>query len=242
LTIQPKHTALNPELSAATGRPQDFEEFIHLISHDVRNSVRALIDLPQWISDDLSEAGYKIDGSLAENIQLMNIHTRRLDRMLYDLLIYSRIGRMQTIADVDLAEVIDTLCQEIRIPAQIKLSLDLQVATLHMGEGDAKTLLGALIDNAVRHRDAKTASVQIATRSEPGAIVLSIIDDGPGIPLKYREKVFGAMVTLKARDEVDSSGMGLAHVNKIIRLYGGTLRWIDQPTDRGVGFELRFAA
>ena len=84
---------------------RDFEDFIYLISHDVRNSVRALIEVPVWITEDLQDEGYKIQGQLAEHIGLMNTHTRRLDRMLNDLLVYSRIGRMQLPVDVDLAEV-----------------------------------------------------------------------------------------------------------------------------------------
>lgn len=69
-------------------RSGEFEDFIYLISHDVRNSVRALIELAQWIADDLAEAGVKIEGQVAETIDLMNTHTGRLDRMLVDLLTF----------------------------------------------------------------------------------------------------------------------------------------------------------
>jgi signal transduction histidine kinase len=65
-------------------------------------------------------------------------------------------------------------------------------------------------------------------------------DDSPGIPLEFRQRVMGAMTTLKSRDEVEGSGMGLAHVRKIVATYGGTLRWLDMPGGRGVGFEMRF--
>ncbi|MEO8244103.1 MAG: ATP-binding protein [bacterium] len=219
---------------------QDFEDFIYLISHDVRNSVRALIEVPQWIAEDLSEAGYRIDGSLAENMGLMNTHTQRLDRMLADLLTYSRIGRMQGCRSVDLAEAVETICQEIRIPRSIRLEIDLQHPTLNIGDKDAMTLLSALILNALRHGDAGTSLIRIASRHEDDATVLTVVDDGPGIPPQFREKVFGAMITLKSRDEVDGSGMGLTHVRKVINHYGATLRWMDLDGTRGVGFEMRF--
>jgi len=76
---------------------QDIEDLIYLISHDVRSSVRALLELPNWISEDLEEAGFPVQGQVAASIELMNRHTSRLDRMLVDLLTYSRIGRMQSV-------------------------------------------------------------------------------------------------------------------------------------------------
>lgn len=219
---------------------RDFEDFIYLISHDVRNSVRALIEVPMWIAEDLQEEGYKIQGPLADHMGLMNTHTRRLDRMLNDLLVYSRIGRMQAPADIDLAEAIDDISQEIRIPDGINLEVDLQKPSLHIGEKDGMTLLTALLSNAVRHRDDATSLIRITCRAEGEHTVLTVCDNGPGIAPQYREKAFAAMTTLKSRDEVEGSGMGLAHVRKILCHYNATLTWLDDPSGRGVGFQMRF--
>jgi signal transduction histidine kinase len=221
---------------------RDFEDFIYLISHDVRNSVRALIEVPMWITEDLKDEGYKIQGSLAEHMGLMNTHTRRLDRMLNDLLVYSRIGRMQGPVDVDLAEAIDNISQEIRIPDGIKLELDLKHPSLHIGEKDGMTLLTALLSNAVRHRDDATSLIRIGCYRDGDHTVVTFADDGPGIAPQYREKAFAAMTTLKSRDEVEGSGMGLAHVRKILCHYGATLTWLDHPSSRGVRLAMRFPA
>jgi signal transduction histidine kinase len=223
-----------------SARSQDFEDFIYLISHDVRNSVRALIEVPQWIAEDLEEAGHRLEGPVGDHISLMNTHTRRLDRMLNDLLIYSRIGRMQSVRDVDLLEAIDSVCQEIRLPANITLRLDLKATELRMGERDILTLLIALFSNSIRHRDVKTSEIVVSSEKSSGETVLRFCDNGPGIPPIHREKVFSAMTTLKSRDEVEGSGMGLAHVRKILNVYGANLNWLDMPDDRGVGFEMRF--
>ena len=219
---------------------QDFEDFIYLISHDVRNSVRALIEVPQWIAEDLVDGGHRIDGALGENLDLMNTHTRRLDRMLNDLLIYSRIGRMQDLHDVDLEAALETVAQQARLPPGFRLVQDLQQPTLQMGENDVMTLLTALIANSVRHRDSDEGEIHLETRKDGAETVLTFRDDSPGIPPEFRERAFGAMTTLRSRDEVEGSGMGLAHVRKIVTTYGGTLRWLDLPTSRGVGFEMRF--
>ncbi len=223
------------------GRSQDFEDFIYLISHDVRNSVRALIEVPQWIAEDLRDAGVQVTGSVAENIDLMNIHTRRLDRMLADLLVYSRIGRLQDMVRVDLMDAWDSVRQEVAVPRSVRVETDLGQPGLLFGERDIMTLLTALLSNAVRHRDGDTTLVRFTSRQEGDETVLTFQDNGPGIALQFREKAFSAMATLKSRDEVEGSGMGLAHVRKIVEAYGGQIRWLDLTGGRGVGFEFRFA-
>ena len=234
------HDPRTASQNTVPGHSKDFEDFIYLISHDVRSSVRALIEVPQWISEDLTEAGQKIEGSLADNLDLMNTQTRRLDRMLTDLLVYSRIGRMQNVLSVDLAEAVDSVCQELVVPKSIQLSVDLRQTQLNMGERDIMTLLTALLSNSIRHRDDRTTRISLASSQEGDTCVMTFQDDGPGIAPQFRDRVFDAMTTLKSRDEAEGSGMGLAHVRKILDCCGGTLKWLDLPSERGVGFELRF--
>ncbi|WP_164736756.1 sensor histidine kinase [Pararhodobacter zhoushanensis] len=219
----------------------DFDDFVYVISHDLRNSIRALIEVPQWIAEDLEAAGHSVEGTLGENLDLLNAHARRLDQMLHDLLVYSRIGRGQEICKNDLAAAIATVCSEQKIPPDVRMDVVLKTPTIVMRDGDLLTLLGALLSNALRHRDADMRHITIGSRAEGGGTVLSFRDDGPGVRPEFREKIFQVMTTLKSRDEVEGSGMGLAHVQKILKVHGGRLAWVDQPDGRGVGFELWFS-
>lgn len=237
---------MNPEsvqssviVDKQSGSSQDIEDFIYLISHDVRASVRALLELPQWIAEDLEEAGVKIDGSVAASIELMNRHTGRLDRMLVDLLTFSRIGRMQEVRVNNLSDVLDQVLEEIPIPAGFTVIRNLDCDDVVMGDRDVLTLFDALIRNALKHHDKPSGQIIISSSIKEGELVLSVADDGPGIPDEYRENVFGAMRTLRPRDEVEGSGMGLANVRKIAVLYGGTAHVTDSPYGRGSLVEAR---
>ncbi|MFK7879282.1 ATP-binding protein [Roseobacter sp.] len=221
---------------------KEIEDFIYLISHDFRTSVRALIELPQWIEEDLAEAGVKIDGSVAESIELMNRHTGRLDRMLVDLLTFSRVGRMQTMEQIDLNAVLDEVLEEMRIPPGFKVVRALECADLKMGEIDVLTLLTALISNAVKHHDRSSGQIVVTCRSDGTHSVLSVQDNGPGIATDHHDRVFGAMTTLKPRDEVEGSGMGLAIVKKIAKLYNGDAQVIENAGSRGTTVEVRLQA
>ncbi|MDF3415617.1 HAMP domain-containing histidine kinase [Sulfitobacter sp. M57] len=222
-----------------TGSSQDIEDFIYLISHDVRASVRALLELPHWIVEDLEEAGVKVEGSVAASIELMNRHTGRLDRMLVDLLTFSRVGRMQEVRSNILPLVIEQVLEEIQLPAGFKVIKNLECEAIVMGDRDILTLFDALIRNALKHHDKRSGQIVVSSAVQGGEAVLSVADDGPGIPLEYRENVFGAMRTLRPRDEVEGSGMGLTNVRKIAALYGGTAHVTDSPYGRGTLAEVR---
>lgn len=199
----------------------DFDDFIYLISHDVRNSVRALIELPQWIEEDLGQAGIKIEGSVAESIELMNTHTGRLDRMLVDLLTYSRVGRMQDVMEIEVDFALTDVLEEMRIPSGFNVRADLSFNILYMGEQDVLTMLTQLVSNGIKHHDKTKGEILVTLDAENDCVILRISDDGPGIAPKFRERVFAAMTTLRPRDEVEGSGMGLAIVRKIAQHYGG---------------------
>ena len=221
------------QAAAPTGAPetetQDIDDFIYLMSHDVRASVRALLELPQWIAEDLAEAGVKITGSVAQSIEMMNRHTARLDRMLMDLLTYSCIGRMQPVVRVDVRAALDEVLAELHLPETMRLSRDIAGAHVMMGEQDVLLLWSALIGNAVKHHHAKRGVISVTTQQEGAMIRFTVCDDGPGIPQRFHSRALGAMTTLRPRDEVEGTGMGLANVRKLAEHYGGlvTLSGVD---------------
>ena len=239
MQIKTSENESSSEVSAETAA-QEFEDFIYLISHDVRNSVRALIELPQWIEEDLEAEGVLVHGSLAENIALMNVHTRRLDRMLIDLLIYSRIGRMQASELIEWDGVIGAVLDQVKISEKFKVLTDFRAPHFRIGSTDALTLVSSLLSNAVKHHDRDGGVIQLGTHERDGRHVFTIRDDGPGIPLAYREKAFEVMTTLRPRDEIEGSGMGLANVRKIVKLYGARIDWLATDDARGCHIAISF--
>lgn len=217
---------------------QDIEDFIYLISHDVRSSVRALLELPQWIKEDLEEAGFTVDGQVESSIELMNRHTGRLDRMLVDLLTFSRVGRMQAVREIDLNEALDDVLDEMTIPSGFQIVRAFDCHTVIMGERDILTLITALISNSIKHHDKQSGKIVITSSIKSGKLRLAVADDGPGIPEEFRNRVFGAMTTLRPRDEVEGSGMGLANVRKIAGHYKGSARIGASPYGRGLLVEV----
>ena len=92
-----------------------------------------------------------------------------------------------------------------------------------------------LIGNALKHHDRPaTGRIRIDGVVRKGTATFTVVDDGPGIPERFRERVFGMFQTLRPRDEVEGSGMGLAIVKKLIDRQGGRISLEDGGGGRGL--------
>ncbi|WP_219732145.1 sensor histidine kinase [Streptomyces finlayi] len=92
-------------------------------------------------------------------------------------------------------------------------------------------LLRNLVDNAVRHARSNV-TITVRTSGRPGVVVLKVLDDGPGIPVSERERVFGRFIRLddaRARD-AGGAGLGLTLARDIAVRHGGTLHIADSAT------------
>ena len=170
------------------------------------------------------------------NLSMMAVHAHRLDQMLVDLLAYSRIGRMQKIQDVSVSRAMKSVVDGLSVPDGFEVIQEFAHDQIQIGATDIITLLNAILSNAIKHHDTETGHFSITTERGADELILRIKDDGPGIPANQRDRVFEVMTTLRPRDEVEGSGMGLALVKKIISFYGGRLDWMNTAPGGGTGF------
>ena len=224
------------EQSEAAQTAADFDEFIYVLSHDLRALIRALVEVPQWIGEDLVDEGHAISESMNENMSMMGIHAHRLDQMLVDLLAYSRIGRMQKIQDISMSRAINLTINGLTVSDGFEVVQNFVHDQIQLGATDIVTLLSAVLSNAIKHHDKETGYFSITTERANDELILRMQDDAPGIPIKQCDRVFEVMTTLRPCDEVEGSGMGLALVKKIISFNGGRLDWLDSMLGRGTGF------
>ena len=86
-----------------------------------------------------------------------------------------------------------------------------------------KRQLRNLISNAIRHHDKGKGNITVTCEDASEIYLIKVIDDGPGIPPDLQDKAMEMFQTLKSRDEVEGSGMGLAMINKILEHFSGRL-------------------
>ncbi len=153
----------------------------------------------------------------------------RISRLVDDLLVLARIedgGPRRSPAPVDLAQVVDDVTARAATDVVLRRVGDDSVSML--GDVDAVTRIVAnLVDNAARHaRSEVTVDVR---RNGADGTVLTVTDDGPGIPAEHRETVFERFTRLddaRSRD-AGGAGLGLSIVRELVRAQGGDVRLED---------------
>jgi signal transduction histidine kinase len=106
---------------------------------------------------------------------------------------------------------------------------------------ELRRVLANLVENAVRHA---SSQVVLSVRAEHAGAVMSVVDDGPGIPAGERERVFERFARLDdARDrDAGGTGLGLAIVRELLRRSGGSISLQDSPTGPGLAAVVQLAS
>ena len=111
-------------------------------------------------------------------------------------------------------EVIDL----IQVPSGFTIHLDPDLPDMVCQRTKMIEVFSNLISNAAKYHDQETGNIRIFGLVKEATYEFCVEDDGPGIPVEYRDKVFEMFQTLQSRDTKESTGMGLAIVKKIIEL------------------------
>ena len=205
-------------------RKSETDDIIYRISHDLRASVRALQELPSWIVEDLEKTTTVLPAPTTRHLELIGSHASRLDLMLTGLLEYSRVGRLQPIAPIKPAEVLDNVIDDLGLDDDITVRRDVDRGSVQMGDADLARVFSILILNAVRFHPDHRPRIEVSggpVSDREWAIEVS--DNGPGIPEDKRDFIQQPMTKLVSRDVDPGAGMGLAVLRKIADTYGGTV-------------------
>ncbi|MBL4621731.1 MAG: ATP-binding protein [Immundisolibacteraceae bacterium] len=196
---------------------KDLNDFAYVASHDLKAPLRGIMQLASWIEEDLKDS---IGDQTKEYLHLMRSRTGRLEQLLNDLLAYSKIGHNHgDIKPVNITELVEDIFRMLDPPTGFALHCDDNLPTINTLVVPLEQILRNLINNAIKHHHLDQGSISIRVDSRETGYQFSVVDDGPGIPAEQHSRVFGIFQTLKPRDEVEGSGMGLAIIKKLLDTY-----------------------
>lgn len=219
---------------------EELERFAYVASHDLRAPLRAIDSLATWIAEDEGEA---LSPTARGYLERLRSRVRRMDTMVEDLLAYSRAGREEHPSTrVDTAALVRDVTEILAPPAGFTVIADPSLPVLQTERVPLATIFRNLIGNAVKHHHQPEAG-QVVVRAAPGGqgIEFVVADNGPGIAPAYHERIFDIFQTLKSRDEVEGSGMGLAIVKKLVEGRGGKV-WVQSAPGEGAAFHFTWPA
>lgn len=212
LELVKKLTNINDELN----------NFTFVASHDLKSPLRGIHQLATWIAEDL---GDNINSETQEHLRLMRNRITRMEMLLDDLLSYARLGQADiSVESVNTGELVRNIVDLIATNKEVYLPAVEDLPILVTQKASLDLVLRNLISNAIKHHDKARCTITITAHPIADGFEFSVMDDGPGILPEHQERVFTMFQTIKTRDQVEGSGMGLALVKKTVELMGGTVR------------------
>ncbi|HEY8625910.1 MAG TPA: HAMP domain-containing sensor histidine kinase [Solirubrobacteraceae bacterium] len=208
-------------------------EFVADASHELRTPLTSVLANLEILTEEL-------DGDQAETAEAALRSTRRMRRLVGDLLLLARADakRAQPFRQTDLGEVLLEAAAELGPMAdQHKLSISAEPALVTGVRDDLHRLALNLLENAVRHTPPGT-QVRASTGIEGGHALMTVEDDGPGIPREIEHRVFERFVR-SGRDGARGSGLGLAIVRAVAESHGGTVELEQAQDGAGTRFVIR---
>jgi signal transduction histidine kinase len=210
----------------------ELEEFAYAASHDLKAPLRVIDNASKWLEEDLQE---HLTEETRKSMGLLRGRVGRMEKLLDDLLEYSRVGRT---TDERYAESLtgDKLISDILGLIAPSKSYTVQVspnfANIYVRRMPLQQVLMNLITNAIKHHDKNEGRIDLMVEDIGAFYLFAVGDDGPGIPERFHDQIFKMFQTLKPRDQVEGSGMGLAMVRKYVGVVGGTLS-LDSAEGKG---------
>jgi signal transduction histidine kinase len=243
-TIEATNLALEQQAAELTRSNRDLEQFAYVASHDLQEPLRKVASFCQLLQRRYQG---QLDERADQYIAFAVNGAQRMQRLINDLLAFSRIGRSSagfTDVDVDhlLGETVSQFDGAVESAGAKVTWSDLPV--VRGEEPLLATLFTNLISNSLKFRRPDLLSrVHISGRRLDDVWEISCVDNGIGIEGEFAEKVFVIFQRLHPRDSYPGTGIGLAVAKKIVEYHGGTI-WIDTSDTDGatIRFTLPIAA
>jgi light-regulated signal transduction histidine kinase (bacteriophytochrome) len=214
---------------------RDLEQFAYVASHDLQEPLRAVGGYVKLLERRLSGT---LDARAREFIAGAFEGAVRMERLIHDLLAFSRVGtRGGDFVATDLEGVLQ------RTLANLHASIESAQATVTHDTLPTVTVDGTqimqvfqnLIGNALKFRGEAPPRIHVGAQRQEGRWVFSVRDNGIGIEPQYFEKIFQLFQRLHTRKQYAGTGIGLAICKRIIERHGGTI-WVESQPGQGTTF------
>ncbi len=229
--------ALEEKTAKLEASNAELEQFAYVASHDLREPLRMVSSFVTLLA---RRYGEQLNDEAREFIALAQDGAVRMDRLILDLLEYSRVGRMERpLAPVELGRVVEQALRGLGLAAEeagaeIEIAADLP--TVIGNEEEMLRLWLNLVGNAIKYRAPdRPPRIRIGWRRDGGDVVCWVADNGIGIAPQDFDRVFRIFQRLHGRDRYEGTGIGLAICKKIVERAGGRI-WIESIPGEGSTF------
>lgn len=233
--VQSRTEELRKRTDELEASNKELEQFAYVASHDLQEPLRSIGGFTQLISRRYKG---KLDEEADEYIQYITDGVDRMQMLIKDLLLFSRVGR--TGEELKLARfdhILDKTLLDLQFAiaeSETEIVRD-ELPSIVVDEKQIGYLFQNLISNAIKFRSERKPLINIKVEDLRNYWQFSIQDNGIGVEEEFKDRIFLIFQRLHAKDKYQGSGIGLAICKKIVELHGGKI-WIESKPDVGSTF------
>lgn len=213
----------------------ELDQFAYVASHDLKAPLRAIANLSEWLEEDL---GPVLTGETREQMSLLRGRVHRLEALIEGILAYSRAGRVASKVETVDVDALVREVEELLSPGPgAELVVEPGLPTLLTERVPLQQVFLNLLGNAFKHGASPDGRVHVTVSGslDEGIWHFAVRDLGRGIASEQQERVWGLFTTLRPRDEIEGTGIGLAVVRKLVVARGGRT-WLESIPGEGTTF------
>ena len=215
---------------------KELEAFSYSVSHDLRAPLRHISGFAAMLR---SSPALPEDPTIHRELKVIVDAASKMGRLIDDLLAFSRMGRRELVRGrVSLSRLVAEVRRELA-PELAGRSIRWRIGPLPEVRGDPPMLrqvLQNLLGNAVKYtRRCDRAVIEVGCAPGPRETVFFVRDNGAGFDMQYARKLFGVFQRLHREEDFEGTGIGLAHVRRIISRHGGRT-WAEGAPGKGATF------
>lgn len=217
------------------GANRELNELIYAVTHDLKAPLGGIGRLSEFLAMDYAP---KLDASGTALVGEIQTRVRKLHAIIEGILVYNRVGRTTDAeAEVDLNELIPEITRLLDPPPNVSVVVPEPLPSLAGTPHQIRQVFQNLLDNAIKFSDKPEGRIRILSRRDGNAWEFSVIDNGPGIPARFHDKIFRLFQRLDLLPNRPGAGVGLAVIKRVIESRGGQIHLV---SEEGNGTTFRF--
>lgn len=214
---------------------KDLENFVYLISHDLREPMLTVNSFLELLEE---EYGKDIQGEARDYVQYSAMAANRMNQLITNLLEYLRVDHSKKREKVDFNQLLEDVIREMQgsfKKANVTIETG-ELPTLNINENKSKQLFQNLLSNAIKFRKPdEQLEIKVNAKKKDNYWEFGVKDNGIGIPKRQFQKIFHIFKRVHGRDKYEGMGVGLAICKKIVEGYGGEI-WPESEEGKGTTF------
>jgi len=236
LELRKKETELKQKQAELCHAYGDLEKIAHIASHDLKSPLNNIISLTHLLNDGYSK---KLDEEGNEYISFLNAASYQLSDLVSGIVSYARSSQTQAdqAEEINVSLLIEEVISSLSIPNNATVKYKKNAGCITAPRLPLKIILTQLVHNAVRHNDSEKIKVEVAFEETEHAYSFEVKDNGYGIAIEDREKIFDLFERLNKEKDGESMGIGLAIARRLAEKCRGRITLTSKP-GKGTQFVL----